>query len=126
MGGIEEEEGGEEFCDTCVLVDSVSSSSVAWGAHLCGGNGKRSIGCGPVPGGGGFFCHLHPGAYFLKTLSLGLFTWCGLILFGEGVCTWFSFLSVLAASFDFFLSRLAFVFSIAVSWVMTWGGGRKK
>ena len=42
MGGIEgeggvvevESEGGEKFCDTCVLVDSVSSSSVAWGASV--------------------------------------------------------------------------------------------
>ena len=70
MGGIEEEEGGEEFCDTCVLVDSVSSSSVAWGAHLCGGNGKRSIGCGPVPGGR-IFLPPSPGGLFSENPEPG-------------------------------------------------------
>ena len=62
-----ESEGGEKFCDTCVLVDSVSSSSVAWGASVW--REWKMIGFGPVLGEGGYFCHLYPGAYFLKTLK---------------------------------------------------------
>ena len=37
---------------------------------------------GPDPGGG-FCCHLVPGAWLVKTLGLGVCAWSGLILGGE-------------------------------------------
>ena len=89
MGGIEREEGvvevesegGEKFCDTCVLVDSVPSSSVAWGASVWR-EWKEEYWLWSSPGGR-IFSPPFPGGCYLKTLRLGVCAWCGLILFGE-------------------------------------------
>ena len=40
------------------------------GVHLCGGNGKRSIGCGPVPGGADVLPPL-PGGLFSENPEAG-------------------------------------------------------
>ena len=49
--------------------------------HLGGGT-RGDFDGGPGPGGG-FCCHLVPGAWLVKTLGLGVCAWCGLILGGE-------------------------------------------
>ena len=85
-----------------------------------GGGGGGGCDGGPGPAGG-FCCHLVPGAWLVITLGLGVCACCCLILGAE---SWrASFLSILAASWVFLLSILAFVFSIICSWAVTWGGG---
>ena len=113
--GKREKENG----DTWVFVNAVLSSVAFFGVAAPGWGGCDG---GPGPGGG-FCCHLVPGAWLVKTLGLGVCAvCCGLILGAE---SWrASFLSVLAASWVFLLSILAFVFSIICSWAFTWGGER--
>ena len=67
------------------------------GVHLCGGNGERSIGGSPVLGGG-FCCHPFPGA------KLSVWVYVHGVALSCLEISWFSFLHVLAASFDIFLS----------------------
>ena len=101
-----------------MFVDAVLSSVAFFGVAAPGWGGCDG---GPGPGGG-FCCHLVPGTWLVKTLGLGVCVCCGLILGAES--WWASFLSVLAASWVFLVSILAFIFSIICSSAVTWVGER--
>ena len=87
-----------------MFVNAVLSSVAFFGVAAPGWGGCDG---GPGPGGG-FCCHLVPGAWLVKTLGLGVCVCCGLIL--GAVSRWASFVLFLAASWVSLVSILAFVF----------------